>query len=276
MTGGWRWDGHRARNGAVDAYTRCELPIGGLAIADLHLDAAASDVQPSFASFLRAAAGRPELWILGDLFDAWVGPAHARLAGARRTIEALRRLRDGGTRLRLVPGNRDFLLDAAFTEASGVEICAAGILARDPRGATTLFVHGDELCTLDRGYQRLKRVVRSPLVRGLAPRLPDAVGLWAARRLRSASRAAVAAKPAEHKQQQASEVLALAGACGADSLVCGHAHRFVDQRLDQGPRWIVLDAFGGERDLLEVGPTGEVRVASSQALQATREGSPSG
>lgn len=260
----------------MDAYTRCDLPVGGLAIADLHLDAAANDVDASFANFLHAAEGRPELWILGDLFDAWVGPAHARLAGARRTIEALRRLRDGGTRLRLVPGNRDFLLDAAFTEASGVELCPAGILARDPKGQATLFVHGDELCTLDRGYQRLKRVVRSRLVRGLAPRLPDALGLWAARRLRSASRAAVAAKPAEHKQQQASEVAALARASGADSLICGHAHRFVDRRLEQGPRWIVLDAFGGERDLAEFGPAGEVRVESSATLRKAQNGAGKG
>jgi UDP-2,3-diacylglucosamine hydrolase len=242
-----------------------DLSAGALVISDLHLDAA-SDEHAKFLQFLRVSSDRPSILILGDLFDAWVGPAHARLPGAKLVVEALRRASDAGVQLALVPGNRDFLLDDAFTRASGVKLFERGLVAALPSGERVLFIHGDELCTLDRGYQRLKSVVRSKPARWLAPRLPDALALGVARRLRKASTSAVQAKPAETKRQQASEVRALASSAGAGVVVCGHAHEFRDERLSGGPRWIVLDAFGGQRDVIEVGADGGLEPRSSASL----------
>ncbi|HUR26598.1 MAG TPA: UDP-2,3-diacylglucosamine diphosphatase [Planctomycetota bacterium] len=246
--------------------TELQLSSGALVISDLHLEATAvSEASARFERFLDAVRARSQLWILGDLFDAWVGPAHARLPGAALVVEALQRANDAGLELALVPGNRDFLLDDAFTRVTGVKLYADGILAKLPDGSRALLIHGDELCTLDRGYQRLKSVVRSRPARWLAPRLPDALALGVARRLRKASTSAVQAKPAETKRQQAAEVRALAAAANADCVVCGHAHEFRDELLDGGPRWIVLDAFGGPRDVLEVTPDGGFEARSSAA-----------
>lgn len=243
------------------------LSSGALVISDLHLDAvASSEASQRFDAFLDAARPRGQIWILGDLFDAWVGPAHARLPGAALVVAALKRASDAGVQLALVPGNRDFLLDDAFTQATGVQLFPDGVLATLPGGSRALFVHGDELCTLDLAYQRMKRVVRSKPARWLAPRLPDALALRVARRLRKASTNAVQAKPAETKRQQVSEVRALAAAGGAHVVVCGHAHEFRDERLEGGPRWIVLDAFGGTRDMLEIGKDGGLEARSSAPL----------
>ena len=235
-------------------------------ISDLHLDPAQVDPHGVFPRFLRAARDAPALLILGDLFDAWVGPAHARLPGAAAILAELRDAGAAGLRIHLVPGNRDFLLDASFSRVSGVELCPDGVLAALPDGSRVLFLHGDELCTLDLAYQRMKRIVRSPAARWLAPRLPDSLALGVARRLRRASTAAVINKPAETKRQQVVEVKARATAAGAATLVCGHAHEFRDEALPGGPRWLVLDAFGAGRDLIVVGPSGSLEARSSAEL----------
>jgi UDP-2,3-diacylglucosamine hydrolase len=240
------------------------LPAGTLLIADLHLDAADPTAGQGFGRFLAAAAGRPALVILGDLFDAWVGPAHGRLSGAAAVVQALRRLTDEGTALYVVPGNRDFLLDRRFEHETGARLAPEGLLCAAGPAMRLLCVHGDELCTRDLAYQRLKRVVRSGAVRWLAPRLPGSLALGVARRLRRASTQAVARKPAETKLQQTSEVLRLSRKAGAQTLICGHAHVFRDERLEEGIRWVVLDAWGGERDVAELLGGAELRFHASR------------
>jgi UDP-2,3-diacylglucosamine hydrolase len=241
------------------------LAPGTLVICDLHLDLGAREGGLAVAAWLDALRDVPLLVVLGDLFDVWVGPAQATLPGAGPVLGALKRLTARGTRVRVVPGNRDFLLGERFERESGAELAAHGLVLAAPGGGTprVLLVHGDELCTLDAGYQRLRAVVRSRPVAWLAPRMPLPLALHLARRLRRASTRAVAQKPLEHKSMQPPSADALARACSADVLVCGHAHAYVERALDGGARWIVLDAFGGARDLLRVERDGSVAVGSS-------------
>jgi UDP-2,3-diacylglucosamine hydrolase len=247
---------------ASGGWPEVDFAPGTLAIADLHLDAG-PHARPArdFEAFLERARSAPRLVILGDLFDAWVGPAHAELAGARRVLDALASLVRAGTALDIVHGNRDFLLEESFERRTGARVHPAGLVGRCA-GVRTLLVHGDELCTLDHGYQRLKRALRSAPIRWLAPRLPRPLSLAAARRLRSASVRAVAEKPPESKRQQRDAASELALAARARQLVVGHAHEFRDED-DGGLRWIVLDAFGGARDCLRWGPDGALEPVSS-------------
>jgi UDP-2,3-diacylglucosamine hydrolase len=262
-------DAQAGIRGCVDALPEIELAPGTLFIGDLHLDATREAASATFRDWLeRGARGAPRLVVLGDLFDAWVGPAHARLDGARVVIEALHAFTRRGAALEIVHGNRDFLLDASFERSTGARVLASGFVGRLPSGERLLAVHGDELCTRDLAYQRMKRVVRSRPARWLAPRLPDGVALWAARRMRRASQSAIAMKPDEEKAQQESAARALALAAGASVLVCGHAHRFRDVALAGGPRWIVLDAFGDAQDVVEVGSDGRLMAQSSRANTA--------
>jgi UDP-2,3-diacylglucosamine hydrolase len=240
-------------------------------IADLHLDVGPSGIEPrGFLDFLRGVRGRPRLVVLGDLFDAWIGPAQMELEPAKHVVRALRELSDGGTSIDIVVGNRDFLLERRFEARSGARVHDSGFVGELDGGKRMLVVHGDEFCTLDVGYQRLKRVLRSRPMLWTAPRLPRALALGIARRLRRASVNALAVKPAAEKQQQRAAVGQWAARTECDIVVCGHAHELRDEPVAAGPgrttRWIVLDAFGGARDLLEVGPGGDVLLQSSAGL----------
>jgi UDP-2,3-diacylglucosamine hydrolase len=247
------------------------LEPGTLIIGDLHLDvspaAGAGAVEP-FADWL-ARESPPRLVILGDLFDAWIGPAHTSIDGARVVLEALRTLAQRGTAIDVIHGNRDFLLDGSFERASGARVWARGLVglvgADEER---VLLIHGDELCTLDLAYQRLKRVLRSRTVLGAVPLIPTPVALWAARRLRKASVQAIQAKPAAEKEQQAEAVRAEGARHGCGTVICGHAHRFRDERLAAGPRWIVVGAFGGARDVLRVDAGGRIGALDSGLANA--------
>jgi UDP-2,3-diacylglucosamine hydrolase len=231
-------------------------------VADLHLDTSAPRDCIEFTDWLATLARIGDLVILGDLFDVWVGPAQARLPGAESVLRALRDLRDRGARVHVVPGNRDFLLDRSFEERTGARLHAEGFVAswRASDGAERrcLSIHGDRLCTLDRGYQRLRRVLRSRPLAWAAPRLPLAVGASLARRLRRASVRAIQAKLADEKSMQEPAAREAASEARADLLICGHAHAARDVRLNAGPRWIVLDAFGGARDAAVLESSGDL------------------
>lgn len=132
-----------------------------LFVSDLHLDAARPACTELFLRFLREEAVAAEaLYILGDLFEAWVGDdADEALADAVRG--ALRALTAAGVPVSLMRGNRDFLLGPRFASDTGVRLLA------DPavvwlHGQPTLLMHGDLLCTDDLAYQAFRRQVRDP------------------------------------------------------------------------------------------------------------------
>jgi len=249
-----------------------EVPFepGTRIIGDLHLDVgpgADPAGAEAFLDWLASLNDVPRLVILGDLFDAWIGPAHVTLAA--EVLGGLEALTRRGTAVDVIPGNRDFLLDAAFELRSGARLWPFGMVGADPehagRGGRLLVIHGDELCTRDLAYQRLRRVMRSGPVSWAAPRIPRPVALWTARRLRRASIRAVGRKPAAEKEQQEAAVRDLASQHGCGTLVCGHAHVFRDEALPGGPRWVVLGAFGDGRDVLRVGVGGALSVLEAGA-----------
>ncbi len=257
----------------LDSRPLPELPLdtGTLLVSDLHLDvtpAAPAETAQWFAAWL-VRQNAPRLVVLGDLFDAWIGPAQVRTDAARTVLEAMSALARRGTALDVIPGNRDFLLDGSFERASGARVFGRGMVGRVGQDGEerVLLIHGDELCTLDLPYQRLKRVLRSRAVLGAAPWVPAPLALWIARRLRRASMQALETKPAADQEQQQDAVRCLCGRHGCGALVCGHAHRSRDVRLPGGPRWLVLGAFGEGRDLVRVGPAGALQV-----LDAARAG----
>ena len=251
-------------------------PAATLVIGDLHLDLFEGEHAELFASWLDALAPRPRLIILGDLFEFWVGRHQQRVGGARRVLAALRRCVERGTPVDVLHGNRDFLLGRHFARASGCTIRPAGLTGQLADGSRTLFLHGDELCTLDHSYQRFKRVMRSRPGRFLAACLPLSTQRSAAARLRRAS-ARVGARPqaSERRALQASAAALWAREQGASQLVCGHAHAFRDHPLPGGGRWLVIDAWGGARDACRLGADGvwePLRTSALAADRATPEG----
>ena len=128
-----------------------------LFIADLHLDEKRPAMVQLFLRFLQETAGRTRgLYILGDLFEAWIGddaapPDHPVITG-------LRAFSATGTPLYVMRGNRDFLLGDQFAEVTGATLLA------DPTVITlddepVLLSHGDRYCTDDREYQQFRAMV---------------------------------------------------------------------------------------------------------------------
>ena len=130
-----------------------------LFIADLHLSWRKIAVAKRFFHFLKnEALNYKELFILGDLFEFWVGDDAGFIAFP--VTRALREYADSGHRIYLMPGNRDTLLGDDFARASGATIIQSSIAVtfEDKR---ILLAHGDEWCTLDTDYQKFRELLRS-------------------------------------------------------------------------------------------------------------------
>ena len=244
-------------------FSEITLQAGTRVIADLHLDPRATGAMRAFEAWLAGLCDAPALLVLGDLFEYWIGRGQGRDPRVAGVLEALRGRARAGTALHFLHGNRDFLLGAGFERAVQGRVHPSGLIGLAPRGRRVLFLHGDELATQDRSYQRLRRVLRTRAVRVLASAAPTALAEAVARGLRRRSRSAVAAKSAATVELQAAAATKWCEESRAHELVCGHAHRFRSEALPDGARWTVLDAFGGSRDLLRMTSAGELLPESS-------------
>ena len=240
-----------------------DLPPGSVVIADLHLDGERPEHGELFEQLLEVQKHAPVLVILGDLFEYWLGPKQAKLPGATRFLEAIRRFPG---RLFFVPGNRDVLCGRELEACLGEPIMRNGFVG-NLGGQRWLFLHGDELCIADVAYLRLRRILRSTTMRFLIHNLPGLVTRALARRLRRHSSHTVAYKKTDGETGQDSEFAGvLMEAAGCQRLVVGHAHSFRETELPGGAKWYVLDAFrGGPRDALRVTPEGAAVFGPSTA-----------
>jgi len=195
-----------------------------LFISDLHLDPSRPDITTQALDFLDSEARAAEaLYILGDLFEAWVGDDDPE-PEKRRVITALRQLSDAGLPLYFMHGNRDFLVGEQFAAESG---CT---LLEDPtiielHGTPVLLMHGDTLCTDDVEYQAFRAMVRNPAWQQamLARPLPERLAL--AQQLRETSAASMAGKAMEIMDVNQNAVAAAMREHGVYTLLHGHTHR---------------------------------------------------
>ena len=178
--------------------------------------------------------GADALFLLGDVYLAWMGrrslddpglaPFHEALAGASRA----------GVRVVLVHGNHDFLLGREVERALGVEVAPSG-LEVSLGGQRARLVHGDVFCTADRSHHRLHAVLRSRAVRACVEALPVRASEAIRDALLTASERSTAAKTDAIMGLVDGEILA-ALAAGPDLIVCGHVHRPSDRRFVVGGR----------------------------------------
>ena len=215
-------------------------------VADLHLTDERPVATGRFFRFLdEAVAGADALYILGDLFEAWVGDDHEEQV-AEDAARRLKALADSGTPVYFMHGNRDFMLAERYAAQSGMTLIG------DPAritlyGVPTLLMHGDTLCTDDTAYQAFRRRVRHPLTLALLRLLPLALRRRLAHQARAGSRAAKAGKSAEIMDVNPDEVARVLRAHQVNRLIHGHTHRpaqhvhAVDGRDCE--RWVVPDWY---------------------------------
>ncbi|WOA52581.1 UDP-2,3-diacylglucosamine diphosphatase [Dickeya solani] len=195
-----------------------------LFISDLHLSEQEPAITAGFLRFLREdAPGADALYILGDLFDAWIGDDDPALLHAT-VAQALKALADSGVPCYFAHGNRDFLLGARFARQSGLRLLATETVL-DLYGRRTLLLHGDTLCTDDRAYQNFRRKVHNPFIQRLFLWLPLSFRLRIAARMRAASQQANQHKSMTIMDVNADEVLARLQHHQATLMIHGHTHR---------------------------------------------------
>jgi UDP-2,3-diacylglucosamine hydrolase len=130
-----------------------------LFISDLHIDSGCPAITEQFLGLMDGEARNAEaLYILGDLFESWVGDDAAD-ADQLAAIAGLKSLTDRGVPCFVMHGNRDFLLGDRFCSLSGARLLADPVVVT-LYGESILVMHGDALCTDDRAYQRLRATVR--------------------------------------------------------------------------------------------------------------------
>lgn len=215
-------------------------------IADLHLTDERPAATGRFFRFLQdEVAGADALYILGDLFEAWIGDDHdERVAGD--TAERLAALAKAGTRVYFMHGNRDFLLAERYAARAGMALLPDPTRI-DLYGVPTLLMHGDTLCTDDTAYQNFRRRARHPMTRAFLHRLPRAWRQRLARGARAGSEAAKVRKAAEIMDVNVDEVIHVLRERQACRLIHGHTHRpaqhahHVDGRVCE--RWVMPDWY---------------------------------
>jgi UDP-2,3-diacylglucosamine hydrolase len=226
--------------------------LRALFISDLHLSAERPETSEQFFRFLGAEArGAQALYILGDLFEYWIGDDELEdVPGeplVRQAALAMRRLADSGVALRLMHGNRDFLIGERFCAATGAQLLDDPSVA-ELDGERFALLHGDTLCTDDLPYQAWRRTARDPqwqrqfLVRPRAER--RAIVL----QYREQSKAAIREKTPEIMDASEGAVCEAFRRLGVTRMIHGHTHRpahhlhTVDGKRCE--RWVLPDWYG--------------------------------
>ncbi len=196
-----------------------------LLVSDLHL----APKRPALAAAFRALCAGPArdasaLYVLGDLFDAWIGDDQLREPFAADVAASLRAVADSGLPVALMRGNRDLLIGDRFAQACGAKLLPEQIVI-DIAGMPTLLLHGDELCIDDRAYQRYRAWAHDAARQQRFLRLPYILRAAFVRWLRRTSRRETARKPASLMDVNAQAVADAFRAHGVRRMIHGHTHR---------------------------------------------------
>ena len=237
-----------------------------LFISDLHLDSTRPAITELFGQFVRREGKSADaLYLLGDLFEAWVGDDDPSEVGAY-VASTLREVADSGVPVHFIRGNRDFLVGQDFATHAGFRILP------DPAvvvlyGKPTLLLHGDLLCTDDVAYQAFRTQTRNPVWQAQFLSQPLQARLAFAAQARAASQAHQATLREGGNDVRFETVTDVTPATveatfarfGIDTMIHGHTHRPAVHELPLGDRQctrIVLGDWYEQGSVLRVDADG--------------------
>jgi UDP-2,3-diacylglucosamine hydrolase len=195
-----------------------------LFISDLHLQPSQPRLLDACLTFLdKHARGADALYLLGDLFEMWIGDDDDA-AWLNDLSAALRQLHRRGTALYFMHGNRDFLLGEKFAERCGMQLLPETCVI-DLYGRSALLLHGDTLCTEDKEYQAFRAQVRNPQWQQMILTHSLDERRFLAAQLRQQSKMAGSNKAEDIMDVTPEEVVKIMAANGVDLLIHGHTHR---------------------------------------------------
>jgi len=196
-----------------------------LFLSDLHLSATRPDAVEAFHAFARGPArDASAVYVLGDLFDWWLGDDQLRDPFAAAVAASFRDVSAAGVPTYFARGNRDFLLGDGFARATGAQLLPEQIVV-DVAGTRTLLMHGDELCTDDVDYQRYRATTRSAQTARRLLALPYAARRAIAWYLRRTSRNANALKAETIMDVNEEAVAEAFRRYNVTRMIHGHTHR---------------------------------------------------
>jgi UDP-2,3-diacylglucosamine hydrolase len=228
--------------------------VATLFIADLHLHTEEPAITAGFLRFLRGEARSADaLYILGDLFEAWIGDDSPEPLN-REIAKEIKTLVDSGVPCFFIHGNRDFLLGKRFARESGMTLLPEE-QCLDLYGRKVLIMHGDTLCTDDTGYLAFRAKVHQPWLQTLFLALPLFIRRRIAAKMRDDSKNANSHKSMEIMDVNAHAVIEVMEKHQVQWLIHGHTHRPAVHELtaNGNPAFrVVLGAWHSEGSMVKV------------------------
>jgi UDP-2,3-diacylglucosamine hydrolase len=203
-----------------------------LFVSDVHLRPRDPAANRPFLRFLERDCDT--LYVVGDLFDYWIGPRQLETGDYDEEIDVLRR-KSKSTRIFFIKGNRDYLVEERFARATGMTLL--GDRARvELGGKSVALAHGDFVYNRNPKYTAYRTLMRSKPIEALWLQMPAFVGRALVRGYRKEDLAA-GAKPFFE--------------AGADVVMIGHIHQPQHVRTERGDLYILGDWCGGTQDYVE-------------------------
>jgi len=215
------------------------MPEKTLIFSDTHLMVGDNPTVKMFKKLCSEIAPKyDQVFVLGDLFNTWLGD-DLSLDEYKDLIEDLKNL-SIKTNIYILHGNRDFLIGKEFEKSTGAKIIYGPYLL-ETNSKQYVLVHGDELCTDDIGYQRLKLVLQNPIIKFLFQKLPKSTRLNLSGQLRKKSTEAQRFKTKEIMDVNPKAVQKLMEQYPGANLIHGHTHRLNTHREKNFTRYVLGD-----------------------------------
>jgi UDP-2,3-diacylglucosamine hydrolase len=216
------------------------VPVA-LFISDLHLQPSQAKTCAAFVDFLeRHAMAAKALYVLGDLFEYWVGDDDLSSPFNAQVSAALRRVSAAGVALYWIAGNRDFLVGSGFAAATGATLLTEPFVATIA-GQRIALLHGDAQCTDDVGYMEFRAQVRQPAWQQQFLALPLAQRHAIVAGLRKDSQALQSAKSTEIMDVAPQAIAEVFDSTGATVMIHGHTHRPALHVIGATRRYVLPD-----------------------------------
>lgn len=224
-----------------------------LFVSDIHITPQVPSRFEHFNRFISGEVGRlDELYLVGDIFEYWIGPRHLELGDYRPMLDLLKALVRKGVRVHFVTGNRDYLVCERFEEATGVRVWGERCVI-DLDGRRVCLLHGDRMYNRDWTYTLYRRFMDLRWVRKCFTSLPTGLGRGIAGSFRSTTmRVPKGTYPST--QEEIVGPTRRVFQEGMDVLICGHIHKPCHLQVDLGKRTgelFVLGEWDEQCDYLE-------------------------
>ena len=210
-----------------------------LFISDLHLSEDTPQIEQGLTALLKKEGDIDRLFLLGDIFEAWIGDDDDSPL-ALRFADTMTRVAEGGTQIFFTRGNRDFLLGQSYLDRFNATLLGDSVCV-EVAGESTLLMHGDLLCSDDVDYLAFRAIAHNPEWQGemLAKSLEERRQL--AKHLRAMSKEAASNKAEDIMDVNEATVRTVMSEHGVSRLIHGHTHRPCRHPLQNAERIVLGD-----------------------------------